>query len=113
LMPYLQAYYDDGTTAFSVIAGESVSSISLLLNPNESSTRYLLSYDSTSTEIDTLIINHENTPVFISNECGFTNFYNIKEVSISSSGLDSMHTRDGEVTLDNSNNKRHISFYFF
>lgn len=113
LLPYLQAIYDDGSNKFNVISGEGTNSLTLLLNPNASSTRYAVTYDTTSGIVDTLIVNYNTVPVFISNDCGFTNFYNIEDVMMVSSGVDSMHISDIEVTLDNSNNKRHVYFYFF
>lgn len=113
LMPYVQAFYDDGTIAFSISSGEASNSIGLTLNPNDTQTKYFLSYDSTSTALDTLQIFYKNHPVFISNDCGFTNFYTINDIQINSFGVDSIHIADKEVTLDNANNKKHILIYFF
>lgn len=113
LLPYLQAHFDDGRNAFTVIAGEGTNALTLLLNPNTTSTRYMVSYDTTSGIVDTVTITYNTVPVFISNDCGFTNFYNIENVEIASSSVDSMHIPEREVTLDNANNKRHVNFYFF
>jgi len=112
-MPYLQAFYDDGDNQFTVIAGEATNYLTLLLNPQTNITRYYVSYDSASSALDTVTIYYETHPVFISNDCGFTNYYTITDVEYASEGIDSMHINDKEVTLDNANNKRHINFYYF
>lgn len=103
----------DVATGFEFFAEPLTNSVQFMLNPDSDRTRFALYYDSTSTVVDTLTFFHRSNPVFISNDCGFTHFFEVDSIQYTSDIIDSLAINKRSITFDNSNNQRVAVFYFF
>lgn len=93
------------------IGDRDVSRLSLFLNPDTTSIRYILKTNRDSAIVDTVIIDYEPYNHFISNSCGYTFYYNIKKVTSTHHLVDSVRINAEGVT--SSAQERHLIFYFF
>lgn len=81
------------------------------LNPDTHSLRYALVYDTTKSMSDTITYFYNSSVHFISNACGFTNFYHIDSVRTTKHLIDSVVLKERDVTDKASD--RHLILYFF
>lgn len=81
------------------------------LNPGSGHIRYALIYDTTQVVSDTLTYFYHSSVHFISNACGFTNFYHIDSVQATKHLLDSFSINKRDIT-DNASD-RHVTLYFY
>lgn len=104
-------YTLDVTPAYRIVGDESESVLPTPLNPNKGSMRYRILFDTAvSTSSDTLTFFYTSSVHFISNNCGYTNYFNIDSVHVTKHVLDSAAIIKREVTSDQS--KRNILLYF-
>ncbi len=88
-----------------------VSRLLLFLNPDTTSIRYILKTNRDSAVVDTITIDYEPYNHFISNSCGYTYYYNIKNVHSTNYWVDSVRINQADVTA--SAQQRHLILYFF
>lgn len=81
------------------------------LNPETDSIRYALQYDTAIAVYDTITYYYQTTTHFISNNCGFTNYFLIDSIHVTGNFIDSFALTQKEVTSDAS--IRNIYLYFF
>ncbi len=81
------------------------------LNPDKDSIKYLIKADSTLDIADTLTIYYSAILKFVSNDCGFTNYYNIVNYKCTNNIFDSVSLQTKEVT--NLGSDRHLLLYIF
>ena len=87
------------------------SRMSLFLNPDTNSIRYVVRTNRDSATVDTVTIDYEPYNHFISNSCGYTFYYNIKSVRSTRHLMDSVRINQTNVT--SSAQERHLIFYYF
>lgn len=105
-------YTLDVTPAYRIVGDESESVLPTPLNPGKDSMRYRILFDTAvSANADTLTFFYTSSVHFISNNCGYTNYFNIDSVHITKNVLDSVAVFKREVTSDQST--RNILLYFF
>jgi hypothetical protein len=75
-------------------------SLRILFNYSKDSIRYTFRTDSTSSVFDTITFYYEPSVHFISNNCGYNYFYNIKKVAHTTHMLDSFSITNSNVTDD-------------
>lgn len=80
-------------------------------NPDYGHIKYALIYDTTQAASDTISYFYHSSVHFISNACGFTNFYHIDSVQATKHILDSVAINKRDVT-DNASD-RHVTLYFY
>lgn len=81
------------------------------LDPRSDTIRYIFKLDSTADETDTLRFAYSASNHFISNNCGFTNFFQLRSVEASGQLVDSVAIINPEVT--NSAQETHVQLFFF
>jgi hypothetical protein len=87
------------------------STLGIALNPNTDSMRYLVQFDTALAHFDTITFFYKPSIHFISNNCGYTHYFNIDSVHVTKNYLDSAAIQRSQVT--NEANIRHVLFYFF
>lgn len=108
--PYFQSLDFDSTVG--ILGDRGTNLIPLPLNPDVDSIRYLVVPDTADfSSIDTLVIYYTPKVYFISNNCGYTYYYNIDSVHTATALFDSTALANKEVTTQGST--RHILLYFF
>lgn len=118
-VPTLVVRGDDGSgTALDIIAFTDLSSISVPLRPNLTSTEFILSQnptptDTTTVNLDNVSFSYETTDKFVSRACGFVaNYDNV--VGAFTTEADSLHwIREIEVIvpLVENSNETHVKIY--
>jgi hypothetical protein len=104
-------YTLDVTPAYRIVGDERESVLPTPLNPNKDSMRYLILFDTAvSGSADTLTFFYTSSVHFISNNCGYTNYFYIDSVHVTKHVLDSAAIFKREVTSDQST--RNILLYF-
>ncbi|HTN39441.1 MAG TPA: DUF6452 family protein [Arachidicoccus sp.] len=88
-----------------------ISYLGVPLNPGTDSIRYALQYDTTIADYDTITYYYQTTTHFISNNCGFTNYFFIDSIHVTGNFIDSFALVKNEVTSEAST--RNIYLYFF
>lgn len=83
----------------------------LTLNPNADSTRFILQPDSASLSVDTVILFYDRSLQFLSNACGYTYFYAIRNVTHTQYNIDSVRINNDEVN-GNVNTPDHVQILF-
>lgn len=90
------------------------SQLSVPLNPNADSMRYRLVFDTSQVaQADTVTFYYTSSVHFISNSCGYTNYYNLDSVRSTKNVVDSIALVNPAVTNDQTAQARHIQIYFF
>lgn len=84
---------------------------SLTLNPNADSTRFILQPDSASLSIDTVTFFYNRSLQFLSNACGYTYFYTMRNVTHTRYNIDSVRINNDEVN-GNVNTPDHVQILF-
>lgn len=93
------------------IAGNSdVQSFQLLLSPIADSCQWVVKTDTTAITPDTLTFYYSRKLQFLSNTCGYTYFYSLRDVHITHNSLDSVKISNTEVSSNAS--VEHIRLYF-
>lgn len=82
----------------------------IMFNPETDQIRYQFQPDSTKPVYDTVTLHYDHNYHFISNACGYTYYYNIKNVEITHNLLDSVRINAPEVTQSAQN--KHVILYF-
>lgn len=85
--------------------------MTLPLNPDTNSIQYAFTPDRDQLIFDTLTINYTSELHFLSNNCGFTYYYNIDNVQVTTNFVDSFAVTDRNVTSDGS--IQNIQLYYF
>lgn len=80
------------------------------LNPATPSISYVFQPNRDNAQKDTITISYEPYEHFISNACGYTYYYNIKDVQYTRNILDSVLINDANVR--SAAQQRHLIFYF-
>lgn len=84
-----------GTDSVLLNKGKALKYVALPLSYVATETTYILQY--TETEHDTIWLEHENTPHFISMDCGVDMFYTIKNIRYTTWVLDSIVIRNADI----------------
>ncbi|HTO14663.1 MAG TPA: DUF6452 family protein [Edaphocola sp.] len=100
-----------GDTFYSFQGDRSSTGMGIFLNPDTNYMQYLLQPNQDVPLLDTINIYYDHQEHFISNDCGYTYFYNIKQLKGGSPRklLDSFEITNPEVSTTQ---KRNISLYF-
>ncbi len=108
-------YTLDVDSIYSIIGGPNGEDhLSVPLNPRADSMRYRFLSDTTvKSNADTFTFYYTSSVHFISNDCGYTNFYKLDSVRSTRHLVDSIALISSEVTNDQTNAVRHIQLYFF
>ena len=95
-------------------SADGANQLSVPLNPNADSMRYRLVLDTSQVaQADTVTFYYTSSVHFISNSCGYTNYYNLDSVHSTKNFLDSIALVNPAVTNDQTAQARHILIYFF
>lgn len=84
---------------------------SLPLNPNADSARYVVQPDSALSTFDTITFYYNRKLQFLSNACGYTYFFSLKNVKATGYNVDSVRLRNDEVN-GNVNTPDHVQIFF-
>ena len=87
------------------------SGFSLSLNPLADSARYALQPDSAITSYDTLTFYYGRKLQFLSNACGYTYFYILRDIKATLHNIDSFRIKNDEVN-GNVNTPQHVQVFF-
>lgn len=88
--------------------------LSVPLNPRSDSMRYRFMADtSRKAAADTLTFYYTSSVHFISNDCGYTNYYQLDSVHTTKNVVDSIALVNNAVTNNQTNQARHVQLYFF
>jgi len=112
ILPYLNAVNVEADT-FGILGIPNSGNFLFYLNPNSNSTSYAIRYDTVGTYTDTITLFHQSYPVFISNACGYTYYYDIDSIRYNSPFVDSTFVANKQVTLEQANGAKVAYFYFF
>lgn len=112
ILPYLNAVNLE-TDTMGIIGIPNSGNFLFYLNPNEASTSYALRYDTVGVFHDTITLYHHSYPVFISNACGYTHYFEIDSLHYTSEYVDSIFIVNKQVSLEQANNAKTAYFYFF
>ncbi|HRP89187.1 MAG TPA: DUF6452 family protein [Edaphocola sp.] len=98
-------------TIYSFIGDRASTAMAVFLNPDTNFMQYILQPNQDIAIFDTLNIRYEHKEHFISNDCGYTYFYDIKQIYGGGKRvlLDSFEVTNAEVSTSQ---KRNISVYF-
>lgn len=109
--PEMQVIGED--SAYTIIGKESIL-LAFPFNPEKDSIRYRFTADTTTKEYDTLTFFYTSSPHFISNNCGYTYYYNLDSVKSTNHVLDSNYVINPSLTDDNTNTTRkaNVMLYF-
>jgi hypothetical protein len=99
-----------GTTLYYYGGVKRISTFALTLSNVADSSRWMIWPDSANSTRDTVTIYYSRQPRFLSNACGYTNFYNLQRVVTTQHALDSIIIARGDVTTDA--NVEHLKFYY-
>lgn len=96
-----------------IITGlNNISTMPFSLDPDLETIQYIVTPDANEPDsTDTLTVNYQSELHFISNDCGFTYYYDLVSASITKHHFDSVAITENEVTIEG--NKRHIRLYFY
>lgn len=102
-------------SSYAVIGSiQGASTLSVPLNPNADSIRYRILYDTANkAQADTFTFYYTASVHFISNSCGYTNYYNVDSVHYTKNVMDSAALVNPAVTNDQTGQARHVLLYFF
>lgn len=105
----------DVDSAYKIIgSADGTAYLSVPLNPNANRIRYRLLYDTAQAALaDTITFYYTTSVHFISNSCGYTNYYNLDSVRSTSNVLDSVALVQPAVTNNQTDQARHILIYLF
>jgi hypothetical protein len=87
-----------------------VSQLSFSLSNLADSSAWVVRPDSAIDVEDTLVFYYDRQLRFLSNACGYTNFYNMRQVATTRHALDSVIIAHSDVTADA--NVVHLKFYY-
>ncbi len=87
-----------------------IAQFGLSLSQVADSSSWIIRPDSAFALQDTLTIFYDRQLRFLSNACGYTNFYNLKRVSTTRNAIDSAIINRGDVTTDA--NVLHLKLYY-
>jgi hypothetical protein len=93
-----------------IIGAKGANAFTLLLSPKQDSCIWLIQPDSAVSPIDTLIFQYQRNLQFLSNACGFTYYYNLKNINTTTHNIDSVIIANANV--NNSPNIEHVKVYF-
>lgn len=79
-------------------AAKTISKFDLVLSPLRDTARWILQADSAFSPIDTLTFVYERKLKFISNACGYSHDYLIKEIISTNQNIDSVRVSNNSVT---------------
>lgn len=85
-----------------------ISTVRLPLKPSDNRTAFVIRRDRKTA--DTVTIEHENTEVLVSLECGTTTTHYIREVYFSKNEIDSIIIKDRHIKDNKTNNQLQIYF---
>jgi len=91
--------------------GKNVSRFSLSLNPEADSARYVIQPDSANATFDTLTFIYGRRLQFLSNACGYTYFYTLRNVVTTFHNIDSLRLKNDEIN-GNVNTPEHVQVFF-
>lgn len=91
-----------------LIAGKTVQQVYLPLRVKESSCRFVFMYKKGIIPSDTIGIDYEAVPTFVSRECGAMYFFRVKGCSTTHNAIDSISIPDGII-----NNQDKVSIKIF
>lgn len=111
ILPYLNAINLEIDT-IGILGTPNTGFFSFYLNPNELKTSYAIRYDTIGAYIDTIRIYHSSFPVYVSNDCGYTHYFQIDSLKYSSASIDSVFINNYEITLDKTAKSALAYFYF-
>lgn len=92
------------------LIGSTGTSIGPLLNPDKDSIRYSLRIDTITALYDTITFFYESSVHFISNNCGYTYYFNLQNVKSSYNSIDSIALLRKDVT--NGSSDINVRLYF-
>ncbi len=88
------------TTTYYYLGTPRSSQLSFTLSGVADSSRWVIVPDTASSLSDTLTVFYDRQLRFLSNACGYTYFFNLKELSYTRHGLDSAFIMHADVTTD-------------
>jgi len=90
--------------------GRNSTMIGIPFEPNIPSMRYVIQFDTTTAVYDTITYYYKTSNHFISNACGFTNYFHIDSIHITKNILDSSVLQKKDIV---SGNDIQVLLYFF
>lgn len=95
----------------SIIGSAGSSRLPFTFNPASGNIQYVIQFDTNQAFYDTMHLYYTSRVEFISNDCGFTNYYHIDSLYVTKNHIDSFSLQDREVTMEG--NLRHVLLFFF
>lgn len=108
LAPRLTAL--DQTSVFYQVTGSAVSVLGVALDPAKDSMRYRIQTDTLAAASDTITFYYKPSLFFISNNCGYTNYFTLDSIRITKNFFDSAVISNINVTKEG--NTRNVLLYF-
>ncbi len=85
------------------------STFTISLSPDAATCRWAIATDTTSTVFDTLTFHYKTNLQFLSNACGYADFYNLDTVQTTHKFIDSVRIINS--TVNNNVNTKHVQVY--
>jgi len=89
---------DIDSARFWYIGVKNVSKFAIILSPVHDTTRWVIQADSAVTAVDTLTFIYDRKLKFLSNACGYTYSFSLKQVLATKNDLDSVAINNSDVT---------------
>jgi hypothetical protein len=112
IMPAPEMLVLDEDTAYSVF-GKEIAILPCPFNPAKESIRYRFRADTSDTQYDTLTFFYTPSPHFVSNNCGYTYYYNLDSVKSTNHVIDSSYIISPSLTDENTNQGRNANVIFY
>lgn len=111
IKPAFTYIQNSASDSFVSIVDSAINTLGAPLNPATDSIRYSFKSDISSNVADTITFYYTPTIHFINNSCGYTYYYNLQNVKITTHMLDSFAIINSVVSGSNTNGSN-VYFYF-